>query len=277
STVSGQPILLTFQAFNFTVFHNGFGSFQVLVNGHMVDVVNIPFVRSGTIAYPQSAPGANSFVSFGPIDITAFLVPGVNNITFLNPTGSHFSLIKGVMIAQGNTVFLNIRGARFVSPGRPVTFTFSNPPLNITSFTVSNAAPFVEQDVTFTATYTGGTGPFKCIFRFGDDNIWGVIGNNGSCSVTPEYDSSGSFAPTVRITGSTNGDDQTMGLASAVNVQPDTTTTTTDQILASQSLSANNLQSFSFSVTNPSSQMTIFRIDTLVTLPDLSQTWLIGR
>ena len=275
--VTTTPIQLTFQAFNFTAFHDGFGSFEVLVNGQVVEVVNIPFVRSATITNPDSAPGANSFVNFGPFDITAFVVQGQNNVTFVNPTSSRFSLIKNVMITQGNTVFLNVKGARFVSPGRPVTFTFSNPPLTITSFTISNDNPFAEQDVTFTATYAGGTGPFKCLFRFGNGDLWGVKGNNGSCSVSPDYDAAGTFTATVRITGSTTGDDQRMTLPTSIDVQPDPSFTTTSEDIASQSLTANNLQSFSFTITNPSGSTIVFRVDVLVTLADGSQTWLIGQ
>ena len=275
--VTTTPVNLTFQVFNFTAFHDGFGSFEVLVNGHVVDVVNIPFVRSATIPNADSAPGANKFVNFGPFDITAFVVQGQNNITFVNPTSSRFSLIRNVMITQGNTIFLNVMGARFVSPGRPVTFTFSNPPLTIRSFTASNNNPFVKQDVTFTATYTGGTGPFKCLFRFGNGNLWGVKGNNGSCSVAPDYDFPGSFTATVRITGSTTGDDQRMTLAASVDVEPDPVFTTTSQDIASQSETANNLQSFSLTVTNPSSKTILLRVDVLVTRPDGSHTWLIGQ
>ena len=273
STGAGQPILLTFQAFNFTAFHNGIGPLQVLVNGKVV--VTFPFVRSATILNPDSAPGANQFISLGPFDITAFVVQGQNNITFLNPTASRFSLIKNVAITQGSTIFLKVSSARSISSSHSVTFTFSNPPLTIKSFTVSNNNPFAEQDVTFTATFTGGTAPFKCLFRFGNDNIWGVRGSNGSCSVTTDYDDPGTFSASVRITGATTGDIQNGSLT--VNVMPDPGFTTEDQDIALQSLTAVGLQSFSISVVNPSDVSVIFRVDFRVVRPDGTSFWVIGK
>ncbi len=68
-----------------------------------------------------------------------------------------------------------------------------------------------------------------------------------------------------------------MTLPTKVTVEPDTVFTTTSQDVASQSETANNLHSFSLTVTNPSSHTIVFRVDVLVTRPDGSQTWVIGQ
>ena len=99
-----------------------------------------------------------------------------------------------------------MQGDRSVYLDRSVKFTFSNPPLVITSFTISTKTPSKDQKVTFTATYTGGTAPFNCVFRFGDEESQSVKGNNGSCSVSHDYDYTGTFTATVLIVGASTSD-----------------------------------------------------------------------
>jgi len=124
----------------------------------------------------------------------------------MSPPPGHFGLIRNVTIVQGDTVLLRVSGSRFVNAFHSVTFTFSIPPLVITSFTASNSTPFVEEPVIFTASYTGGTAPFTCTFRFGDDESSSVIGTSGTCSVTHDFDSSGTFNVTVVVKGSSTSD-----------------------------------------------------------------------
>ena len=208
SSTTGQPFLLTFQAFNFSGFHNGIGPFTVLVNGHVV--ANFPghgFVSSSsTVVF-----GTDKWVTLGPFDITAFVIPGQNNVTFVNTFGIRFSLVRQVMVMQGSTVFLDFKGPRFISPTRSLILTFSNPPLVITSFSVIGNL-VTNNTVTFTATYTGGTAPFKCIFSFGDDESTTVAGTAGSCSVTHDFDDSGNFTARVVVKGSSTSDVQTASL-----------------------------------------------------------------
>jgi PKD repeat protein len=87
-----------------------------------------------------------------------------------------------------------------------VTYTFSNPPLVLTSFTASPSDPSVGQQVTFTATFTGGTAPFTCRFDFGDGESGTVTTSSQSCSTTHVYSDSGTFTATIRISGSATAD-----------------------------------------------------------------------
>jgi parallel beta-helix repeat protein len=194
-----KPVLLSFQGFNLDDFDNGVGQLQIQVNG--VNVTDIPHFP-GTGDY---ASYTNKWISFS-IDITSFVHLGQNTIVFLSPPPGHDGLIRNVTIIQGNTILLHVQGARSVSLDRSVKFTFSNPTLVITSFTISTTTPSKDQKVTFTATYTGGTAPFTCVFRFGDGESRSVPGNNGSCSVTHDYDYTGMFTATVLIVGASTSD-----------------------------------------------------------------------
>ena len=212
SSVTGAPFLLTFQAFNFSAFHNGIGPFTVLVNGNVVVV----FPGHGFVSSTSTTVfGTDKWVSLGPYDITSFVRPGQNNVTFINTFGIRFSLIRNIMVTQGDTVFLNFKGPRFVSSNHPLTVTFSNPPLVITSFTVTGSL-VTDSNVTFTATYTGGTGPFKCRFFFGDDEATFVAGGATSCSVTHDFDDSGNFTAWVVVIGSSTSDIKIASLAVTV-------------------------------------------------------------
>jgi len=231
---SGNPVLLTFKGFDLDDFDNGVGQLQVFVNDHLV--VDIPAGLNNLTGSGDYVQYEKTWVNFGPFDITGFVVQGQNTIVFkdLNPF-DHFGLVRSVMIVQGNTLLLQVPGARGVYPGHSVVFTFSVPPLVITSFTVSNAKPVVEQQVTFTATYTGGTAPFRCFFSFGDFEFASVIGINGICSVTHDYDYNGTFRALVIIKGASTSDLQLARLTITVtgNAAPDTDLNTTTVALAS--------------------------------------------
>jgi hypothetical protein len=204
TSVTGQPVQLTFQGFNLDDFDNSVGQLQVLVNGHMV--VDIPAGLNHLTGTGDYGPYTNTWVNFGPFDITNFVIQGQNTIVFMSPPPGHFGLVKNVAITQGDTVFLQVKSARFVTVSHPVTFTFSNPPLVITSFTVSTTTPSEEQVVTFAASFTGGTSPFRCTFRFGDDESASVTGTAGACSVTHDFDDSGTFKITITIRGASTSD-----------------------------------------------------------------------
>jgi hypothetical protein len=155
---------------------------------------------SGTGDY---RPYENRWVNFGPFDITSFVIQGQNNVTFLDPTPfDHFGLVKNVTIVQGNTLLLHVSGSRGVYPGHSVTYTFSIPPLVLKSFTASA----VGRTVTFTATYTGGTAPLKCLFSFGDGRFAIVNGVAGVCTVVHVYSYSGTFHVFVIIKGASTSD-----------------------------------------------------------------------
>ena len=165
---------------------------QVFVNGqHVVDVT----------------PGITNFTIFGPIDITVFVKSGgQNTITFVNPQTNQFVLIKNVTVTQGNTILLRINKTQKVSAGGTLSSTFSLPALATTGITVSTNSPFVDQQVTFTAKFTGGTAPFKCIFQFGDDESAVSQDTSGTCTATHDFDSSGAFTTVLVIKGASTSD-----------------------------------------------------------------------
>ena len=204
TSTTTQPVQLTFQGFDLDDFDNGVGQLQVLVNGHLV--VDIPAGLNHLTGSGDYTPYMNRWVSFGPFDITSFVVQGQNTIVFLSPPPGHFGLIKNVTIIQGKTLLLHVAGVRYVSLLHPVTFTFSIPLLVITSFTISDKNPIEDEPLTFTATYTGGTGPFTCTIRFGDEESTTVPGISGSCSATHDYDYPGSFHARVAVRGSSTSD-----------------------------------------------------------------------
>jgi hypothetical protein len=213
-----QAVLLTFTAFDMDDFENSTGQLQVFVNGHLV--VDIPAGLNHLTGTGDYQPYDHKWINFGPFDITSFVIQGQNTIVFKDPLSSHFGLVRNVTILQGSTVLLKVPFARSVFSGHPVTYTFSIPPLVLTSFTVSTKAPTVEQAVTFTATYTGGTAPFKCIFAFGDGDFAVVNGTAGSCSVTHDYDDSGNFTAFVTVRGSSTSDKVSSSISIQVTEDP---------------------------------------------------------
>jgi hypothetical protein len=189
--VTTIPVNLTFMALSPHSPQRGPGQLQVFVNGiHVTDIT----------------PGLTNFASFGPFDIASFLNAGTqNNITFMNPQTSQFVLVKNVTITQGLTTLLHVSNAH-VFAGHSITFTFSLPPLQISNLTISNLTPSTGELVTFTASFNGGTSPFRCVFRFGDEESSSVLGSSGTCSVTHDFDDEGSFQARVIIRGASTSD-----------------------------------------------------------------------
>jgi hypothetical protein len=204
TSTEGTPVLLTFSAFNADDFDNGVGQLQVFVNGHLV--VDIPAGLNNLSGTGDYTPYNLTWVKFGPFDISGFVFNGQNNVTFIDPLTSHFALVKNVTIVRGTQILLHVIRAAPVFPGHSVTYTFSIPPLVITSFTVTSSSPMVGQSVTFTATFTGGTTPFTCFFRFGDYESASVPAVGGRCSVTHDYDCSGQFSARVIVRGASTSD-----------------------------------------------------------------------
>lgn len=224
---------MTFQGFDIDDFENGLGQLQVSVNGHLV--VDLPSGLNHLNGTGDYAPYDNKWINFGPFDITSFIVQGQNTILFRDPqTSDHFGLVKNVTIVQGNTLLLHVERARGVYPEFSFTYTFSIPPLVITSFVASTTTAVVEQVVTFTATYTGGTAPFVCIFSFGDFHFGFAAGVNGMCSVTHDYDFNGTFHALVIIKGASTSDLQTAKLNITVtgNASPENELSTATVALA---------------------------------------------
>jgi hypothetical protein len=196
---------LTFAGFNLDDFENGLGQFQVLVNGQVV--ADVPAGVNHLAGTGDYGPYANVWVNFGPFDITSLIVQGQNTIVIRDPqTSDHFGRFKGVKIMTDNNVLLNALQNRGISPGFTVTYTFSNPPLVLTGFGAASTTFSTDQSVGFTASFTGGTGPFKCIFRFGDYSSAVVTAVDGTCTTTHTFDDSGTFTARVMIIGSSTSD-----------------------------------------------------------------------
>ena len=202
SPVSGQAVVLTFQGFEIDDCDNGVGQLTVLVNDKFV--ASLP---PCTVSNGDNPAFTNQFASFGPFDITSFVVQGENTIVFMSPPPGHFSLVKNVTITQGDTVLLGVPGARFVNGSHSTTFTFSNPPLVVKNYTVNPIPVIKDATVTFTATFTGGSAPFTCKFTFGDGSpAVNVSASSGTCSTTHSYDDTGNFLARVKITGQASTD-----------------------------------------------------------------------
>jgi len=219
---NGGAVLLTFNGFDLDDFDNGVGQFQVFVNGQFV--VDIPAGLNNLSRTGDFKPYMGTTLNFGPFDITGLLVQGQSTILFKDPSTSHFGLVRNVTIVRGSSILLHVRGAGAVFPGHPTIYTFSIPPLVISSFTASTTTPLVHQNVTLTATFTGGTVPFRCIFSFGDGESAVVAGVNGVCSVTHDYDYSGAFHARVTIRGASTSDLQVERLIVSVSSDPSSTT-----------------------------------------------------
>jgi hypothetical protein len=212
---TGKPVLLTFQGFDLDDFNNGVGQLRVFVNGNLV--VDIPAGLNHLSGSGDFSLYDNTWVNFGPFDITSFVVQGQNTILFMDPqTSDHFGLVRNVTIVQGDTILLHVERARGVYPGFSFSYTFSNPPLMLKDFTASSSSPLVGQAVTFTAMYSGGTAPFKCVFLFGDGGSAVVQGINGMCTAVHHYYDSGSFIVKVIIIGSSTSDRVTGSLSVTV-------------------------------------------------------------
>jgi hypothetical protein len=204
-SVSGGSVLLTFKGFDLDDFDDGVGQLDVLVNGQLV--TDIPAGLNHLTGTGDYEPYQNTGVDFGPFDITGLIVSGQNTILFKDPTPfDHFGVVRNIRIVQGSSILLQAPRARGVYPGFSFSYTFSNPPLAINSFTGSSTETGPDQILTFAVTYTGGAAPFKCVFRFGDGESRAVGSSLGTCSARHDYDRQGTFKATVVVRGSSTSD-----------------------------------------------------------------------
>jgi len=204
-SLSGGSVFLTFNGFDFDDFDDGVGQLVVLVNGQLV--ADIPAGLNHLTGTGDYRPYENAAVDFGPFDISGFVVSGQNTILFRDPTSfDHFGVVRNVRIVQGSSILLQAPRARGVYPGFSFSYTFSNPPLTLNSLTSSSTETGPEQILTFAVTYTGGTGPFRCVFKFGDGESIAVSSSLGTCSATHDFDQPGTFMATVSVRGSSTSD-----------------------------------------------------------------------
>ncbi len=94
--------------------------------------------------------------------------------------------------------------------------TFSNPPLQLTSFTATPNPVVESHQVTFTAAFSGGVGPFTCRFDFGDDEDQAVNSTGQSCTVTHTYDDDNVYMVSVRVRGVNTSDNVSGSLSVTV-------------------------------------------------------------
>jgi len=189
-------MLLTFSAFDADQFVKGVGELDVRVNGNLV--VNIPAGLIHLTGTGSFAPFNERWVFFGPFDITGSIIPGANTITFTNPLDDHASRVRNVTITSNDQLLLSFRGTSSITPDHGLRLIFLSAPLVFASLTVSPSSVVVGEETTFTAAYTGGAGPFTCIFRFGDDTSARVTSQGQSCTAAHTYDNDGLV--TVRVT-----------------------------------------------------------------------------
>src|SRR2546427_8305535 len=112
----------------------------------------------------------------GPLAKTGFATSNLYN---------HYSWTKTIE-TNWNLASLTSNDAN----AKPMTefFKSTTPPVLTTSFTFSPSSPQVNQQVTFTATASGGTAPYTFSWSFGD-------GTNGDgATVTHTYSAAGSYA-----------------------------------------------------------------------------------
>jgi hypothetical protein len=170
-------------------------------------VVDIPAGLNHLTGTGDYKPYDDQWVSFGPFDITSFVVPGENTIVFMNPLKSHDGLVRDINITQGDLTLLFQHRTHEVGPDESISLTFSNPPLAVTSYTVDLTPVVQGVTETFTATFTGGSAPFTCSFTFGDGSPAVVITTSANtCSATHSYDDNGNFLARVKITGHASSD-----------------------------------------------------------------------
>ena len=260
---SGPRALLTFNAYDADSFENGLGELQVYSNG--VLVADIPAGINGLTGTGKYQPYDDTSVNFGPFDITAYVTDGTNALVFLNPLSSHNSLVFKVRVVQGDVVLLQNSKVRSVSPDQSARLTFSRPPLVIDSFTVSHSIFFDTERRTFTATFSGGVGAFKCTFSFGDGDSKSVSAIGNTCSASHTYWGAKLRTATVRVRGVNTSDDVRKSMSVRVEPQPGYTE---EGLVWSSTIQLGSDENFTAKLTNPSSQTLLVRVDLTATRPD---------
>jgi len=115
-------------------------------------------------------------------------------------TGSGSSVTHTYQAAGSYTVVLTVTDAAGQTASSTQTVTVSNipPPTLTASFTYNPSSPLVGQQVTFSASASGGTAPYTFSWAFGD-------GSTGAGqSITHTYSSPGAFTVTMAATDSSS-------------------------------------------------------------------------
>ena len=156
------------------------------------DIFSPTTSMSAAFTYTPPVPTAGTAVTF-----VASAIGGTPVYTYSwdfgdGTSGTGSSSTHAYSSAGSYTVKDNGSPQQTAPSQQTVTVTSPPPPL-IASFTFSPSSPATEQQVTFTASSTGGTAPYSYSWSFGDGSI-----GTGSTS-THAYSSAGSFTVTLTV------------------------------------------------------------------------------
>jgi len=148
---------------------------------------------TGSFSFTPSNPQVGQTVSF-----TGSASGGTQPYTYSwtfgdSGTGSGSSVTHSYQAAGSYTVVLTVTDAAGQTASSTQTVTVSNvaPPALTTSFTYTPSSPLVGQQVTFSASASGGAAPYNFSWAFGD-------GSTGAGqSTTHTYSSPGTFTVTL--------------------------------------------------------------------------------
>jgi PKD repeat protein len=191
---------------------------QTATSTQTVSVSSPPPALTASFSYSPASPQVGQQVTF-----TASASGGTSPYTFSwsfgdGSTGTG-SLVTHTYSSSGSyTVILTVNDSG--SPQQTVTsqqtVSASNPPpLLSVGFTYSPPSPEVSQQITFTASGSGGTLPYSFSWSFGDGS------SSTSNPATHTYSSSGSFTVTVTVTdasGANASSSQSVSVASVPSV-----------------------------------------------------------
>src|SRR3989441_617944 len=162
---------------------------------HSLTVVSPPPALSAGFSYSPTSPQAGQTITF-----TGSASGGTTPYTYSwnfgdSSTGSGVSTTHTYQAAGKYSVVLSVRDAGGQTTSATQTITVANPPPALTtSFTYAPASPETGQQVSFTASASGGTSPYTFSWTFGDGSA------ASSNPTTNAYSSSGSFTVTVIAT-----------------------------------------------------------------------------
>src|SRR5438874_9937283 len=173
---------------------------QTVTSQKSITVTSPPPPLSASFAFSPTSPQVGQTVSF-----TGSASGGTPPYTFSwtfgdSGTGSGSSVTHTYQAAGSYTIVLTVTDASGQTASSTQTVTVSNPPppTLTASFTYNPSSPLVGQQVTFSASASGGTTPYSFSWSFGD----GSTSANNPTSHT--YSSPGTFTVTLTVKDSSS-------------------------------------------------------------------------
>jgi hypothetical protein len=156
------------------------------------------------------------------IDITPFVVQGLNRLTFAHADWdcSTSDNVRSLSVTSGSSVVYGNSTSLPLTCAQSLSYTFSvgtalppppPPPLSLTEG-FETASPVVNQTCSFVGSAGGGVPPYSFSWSFGD----GSSGFGGS--VTHIYTAPGRYAVTLTVTDSASPSPATLSITGYVNV-----------------------------------------------------------